>query len=185
MTHIGWHHLLVCAALLAALFLAGCERRETPPPATTAQAPTTEKAPAPPSAPPAAQSESDAVAAARKLGTPTTNPAVKTPSGLEYIDVKTGDGAPAQAGQTVTVHYTGWLVNGQKFDSSLDRNQPFAFSLGARQVIPGWDEGVAGMKPNGVRKLIVPPALGYGSRGVGPIPANSTLIFEVQLLKAQ
>ena len=185
MIHTGWHHLLVCAALLAALSLAGCERKETPPPATTAQAPSPGKAPAPSPAPPAAAAESEAAAAARKLGAPTTNPVVKTPSGLEYIDVNAGDGAPARAGQTVTVHYTGWLVNGQKFDSSLDRNQPFSFKLGSRQVIPGWDEGVAGMKPNGVRKLIVPPALGYGSRGVGPIPADSTLIFEVQLLKAQ
>jgi peptidylprolyl isomerase len=186
MTHIGWHHLFVTAVLLTVLFLAGCAKKEgAPPPATTAQAPAPDKAPAQPSTPPAAPAESAAATAARKLGTPTTSPVVKTPSGLEYIDVKAGDGAPAQAGQTVTVHYTGWLVNGQKFDSSFDHNQPFSFKLGVRQVIPGWDEGVAGMKPNGVRKLIVPPALAYGSRGAGPIPANSTLIFEVQLLKAQ
>jgi FKBP-type peptidyl-prolyl cis-trans isomerase len=85
----------------------------------------------------------------------------------------------------VEVHYTGWLVNGTKFDSSKDHGAPFSFLLGARQVIKGWDEGVAGMKPGGVRKLIVPPELGYGSRPTGPIPANSTLIFEVQFLKAQ
>jgi peptidylprolyl isomerase len=185
MKHFGWYHLLVCTVVLAALFLAGCEKKGNAPPATTAQTSASEKAPAPPSSPPAAQPDSDAVAAARKLGTPTTNPVVKTPSGLEYIDVSTGEGTPASAGQTVTVQYTGWLVNGQKFDSSVDRNQPFSFRLGAREVIPGWDEGVVGMTPNGVRKLIVPPALGYGGRAIGPIPPDSTLIFEVQLLKTQ
>ncbi len=128
--------------------------------------------------------ESAAVKAARKLGTASKNPAYKLADGLIYIDVKNGKGAPAKAGQTVEVHYTGWLVNGTKFDSSRDRGTPFSFPLGAGRVIKGWDEGVAGMKPGGVRKLIVPPELGYGSRPVGPIPANSTLIFEVQFLKA-
>ncbi|HUU53278.1 MAG TPA: FKBP-type peptidyl-prolyl cis-trans isomerase [Armatimonadota bacterium] len=103
-------------------------------------------------------------------------------SGLEYIDAKVGEGAEAKSGQLVSVHYTGWLLNGTKFDSSVDRGQPFEFPLGAGQVIKGWDEGVAGMKVGGLRKLIIPPYLGYGSRDKGAIPPNSTLIFEVELL---
>jgi len=126
--------------------------------------------------------EVDAVDAARKSGTPTGNEVVTMDSGLEYIDVKVGEGAEAKAGQTVSVHYTGWLVDGSKFDSSVDRGQPFEFPLGGGSVIKGWDEGVAGMKIGGVRKLIIPSDLGYGSRGAGLIPPNSTLIFEVELL---
>ncbi len=103
-------------------------------------------------------------------------------SGLKIEDVKVGTGAEATAGKTVTVNYTGWLTNGTKFDSSLDRNKPFPFRLGAGQVIPGWDQGVAGMKVGGKRKLTIPPELGYGARGVGPIPPNATLVFEVDLL---
>ncbi len=106
-----------------------------------------------------------------------------TESGLVYEDITTGTGATAQAGQMVSVHYTGWLTNGTKFDSSKDRNQPFSFQLGAGQVIRGWDEGVAGMQVGGVRKLTIPPQLGYGARGAGGvIPPNATLIFEVELL---
>jgi len=106
-----------------------------------------------------------------------------TESGLVYEDITTGTGATAQAGQMVSVHYTGWLTNGTKFDSSKDRNQPFSFHLGAGQVIRGWDEGVAGMQVGGVRKLTIPPQLGYGARGAGGvIPPNATLIFEVELL---
>ncbi|HSB43504.1 MAG TPA: FKBP-type peptidyl-prolyl cis-trans isomerase [Nitrospira sp.] len=108
---------------------------------------------------------------------------VTTSSGLQYIDLIVGTGATAQAGQTVTVHYTGWLENGKKFDSSLDRGQPFSFPLGAGRVIKGWDEGVQGMKVGGKRKLTIPSNLGYGARGAGGvIPPNATLIFEVQLL---
>jgi FKBP-type peptidyl-prolyl cis-trans isomerase len=108
---------------------------------------------------------------------------VTTASGLQYIDLKVGTGATAQAGQTVTVHYTGWLENGKKFDSSVDRGQPFSFPLGAGRVIKGWDEGVQGMKVGGKRKLIIPSNLGYGPRGAGGvIPPNATLIFEVELL---
>jgi FKBP-type peptidyl-prolyl cis-trans isomerase FkpA len=108
---------------------------------------------------------------------------VTTSSGLQYIDLIVGTGATAQAGQTVTVHYTGWLENGKKFDSSVDRGQPFSFPLGAGRVIKGWDEGVQGMKVGGKRKLIIPSNLGYGARGAGGvIPPNATLIFEVQLL---
>ena len=106
-----------------------------------------------------------------------------TSSGLQYIDLKVGTGATAQAGQTVSVHYTGWLENGKKFDSSVDRGQPFSFPLGAGRVIKGWDEGVKGMKVGGKRKLIIPSNLGYGARGAGGvIPPNATLIFEVELL---
>ncbi len=106
-----------------------------------------------------------------------------TDSGLKIEDLTEGDGAVAEAGQRATVHYTGWLENGSKFDSSKDRNDPFTFKLGAGQVIRGWDEGVAGMKVGGVRKLTIPAQLGYGSRGAGGvIPPNATLIFEVELL---
>src|SRR5581483_1394403 len=105
---------------------------------------------------------------------------VKTNSGLEYEDVKVGTGATAEKFDTVEVHYTGWLKDGKKFDSSKDRGQPFSFLLGGGQVIKGWDEGVQGMKVGGVRKLTIPPELGYGARNVGNglIPPNSTLIFE-------
>jgi peptidylprolyl isomerase len=101
---------------------------------------------------------------------------------LKYEDIVEGTGASPQSGQNVTVHYTGTLENGTKFDSSLDRGQPFTFQIGVGQVIKGWDEGVMTMKVGGKRKLIIPPHLGYGARGVGPIPPNSTLIFEVELL---
>jgi len=111
-----------------------------------------------------------------------------TKSGLKYIDQKVGSGDVAMKGNTVSVHYTGWFYTegkrGAKFDSSLDRKMPFEFKLGARQVIPGWDEGVEGMKVGGKRELIIPPDLGYGPRGMpGIIPPNSTLNFEVELLK--
>lgn len=109
-----------------------------------------------------------------------------TPSGLQYIDVVQGTGDEARAGQRVTVHYTGWLTNGQKFDSSRDRNDPFQFGLGRGQVIAGWDNGVQGMRVGGQRRLIIPPDLGYGPQGAGGvIPPNATLIFDVELLKVQ
>jgi FKBP-type peptidyl-prolyl cis-trans isomerase len=107
---------------------------------------------------------------------------IKTPSGLQYLDLVVGTGTEATAGKEVTVHYVGTLTDGKKFDSSRDRNEPFVFTLGAGRVIKGWDEGVAGMKVGGKRKLVIPPDLGYGSRGAGSIPPNSTLIFEVELL---
>ena len=110
-----------------------------------------------------------------------------TPSGLKIIDTQPGTGASPKTGQTCVMHYTGWLyensAKGKKFDSSVDRNEPFAFKIGVGQVIPGWDEGVATMKVGGKRTLIIPPDLGYGARGAGGvIPPNATLIFDVELL---
>lgn len=118
-------------------------------------------------------------------GAPTkvTGAATKTPSGLQYWDIKVGTGAVAQSGQNVKVHYTGWLTSGKKFDSSVDAGRPFDFTLGAGQVIKGWDEGVAGMKVGGKRQLRIPPNLAYGRNGYPPvIPPDSTLIFDVELL---
>ena len=115
---------------------------------------------------------------------------VTTPSGLKYTDEVVGTGAAPRAGQTVTVHYTGWLdeagKKGAKFDSSRDRGQPFSFTLGQGQVIKGWDEGVATMKAGGRRILVIPASLGYGARGAGGvIPPNATLIFDVELIGAK
>jgi FKBP-type peptidyl-prolyl cis-trans isomerase len=108
---------------------------------------------------------------------------ITTSSGLMYIDQTVGTGDVAVAGKSVTVHYTGWLTNGHKFDSSVDRGQPFTFPLGAGRVIKGWDEGVQGMKVGGKRKLTIPSNLGYGARGAGgAIPPNATLVFDVELL---
>ena len=107
-----------------------------------------------------------------------------TDSGLKYDDLIEGEGVVAEAGKTVVVHYTGWLTDGTKFDSSLDRNDPFSFPLGGGRVIRGWDEGVQGMKIGGKRKLTIPPQLGYGASGAGGvIPPNATLVFEVELLE--
>ena len=106
-----------------------------------------------------------------------------TESGLQIEELKVGEGEVASSGQFVSVHYTGWLTNGNKFDSSRDRDEAFEFPLGQRNVIAGWDEGVQGMKVGGVRKLTIPPQLGYGARGAGGvIPPNATLVFEVELL---
>ena len=114
-------------------------------------------------------------------------PVMTTPSGLKIIDTQPGTGASPKTGQTCVMHYAGWLyedgTKGKKFDSSVDRNEPFEFKILARQVIAGWDEGVSTMKVGGKRTLIIPPALGYGARGAGGvIPPNATLIFEVELL---
>lgn len=119
---------------------------------------------------------------------PTTETWITTNSGLRYADIRVGDGAEAMAGRIVRVHYTGWLkgkfgIPGKQFDSSRDKSEPFAFRLGTGQVIAGWDEGVQGMRVGGIRKLIVPAALGYGRQGAGAsIPPNATLIFDVELL---
>ena len=109
--------------------------------------------------------------------------AIQTASGLEYVEITEGTGASPKTGDTVSVHYTGWLKSGQKFDSSVDRGEPFAFPIGKGRVIKGWDEGVATMKVGGKRKLIIPAHLGYGDRGAGAvIPPGATLVFEVELL---
>lgn len=111
-----------------------------------------------------------------------TAPLEEAEAGLRFSELAPGTGPEATSGQNVTVHYTGWLTNGTKFDSSRDRGSPFSFRLGAGQVIKGWDQGVAGMKVGGRRRLEIPPELGYGARGVGPIPGGATLVFAVELL---
>jgi len=134
-------------------------------------------------APASAQEKTNPPASAEKK----ESKMIKTPSGLEYEDTKVGTGESPKTGQTCVMHYTGWLwvngAKGQKFDSSLDRGQPFQFPLGQGRVIKGWDEGVATMKVGGKRTLLIPPQLGYGARGAGGvIPPNATLLFEVELL---
>jgi peptidylprolyl isomerase len=110
---------------------------------------------------------------------------VKTESGLQYYDFKVGEGASPSKGKKVTVHYSGWLTDGKLFDSSVVKNRPFTFEIGRRRVIKGWDEGVMSMKVGGIRQLKIPPGLAYGEGGVGPIPPNATLIFEVELLEVK
>jgi len=120
-----------------------------------------------------------------ELGVDTTR-MTRGPAGLWYSDVAVGQGAEAVPGRTVTVHYTGWLPSGKKFDSSRDHGEPFAFTLGAGQVIAGWDEGVKGMKPGGRRKLVLPPELAYGDGGAPPdIAPGATLVFDVEVLKVE
>jgi FKBP-type peptidyl-prolyl cis-trans isomerase len=126
-------------------------------------------------------------AAAPAAGGPTavTGEPVTTPSGLKYWDIKVGTGSKAFPGLNVTVHYTGWLESGKKFDSSLDRKEPFRFALGKGQVIPGWEEGISGMRVGGKRQLRIPSKLAYGTTGFGnTIPPGATLIFDIQLLGA-
>jgi len=127
------------------------------------------------------------VAVATRASAQSAGKAMTTASGLQIIDGQVGTGASPKPGQTCVMHYTGWLYEngqkGKKFDSSVDRNEPFEFPIGQRRVIAGWDEGVASMKVGGKRTLIIPPALGYGARGAGGvIPPNATLIFDVELL---
>jgi peptidylprolyl isomerase len=145
-----------------------------------------------PNAPVVGKPAQTVLAQANLLTQPETNPmssadnVVTTESGLQYIDLVEGTGAAPEKGQTVSVHYTGTLQDGTKFDSSRDRGQPFEFPLGAGRVIKGWDEGIASMKIGGQRQLIIPPDLGYGSRGAGGvIPPNATLLFDVELLGAR
>jgi peptidylprolyl isomerase len=132
--------------------------------------------------PACAQKEAQAASAIPELKAKTTT----TATGLAYQDAKVGSGASPVKGKLVKVHYTGWLLNGTKFDSSVDRKEPFEFAIGAGQVIPGWDEGVMSMKVGGKRRLTIPAKLGYGARGAGGvIPPNATLIFDVELLDVQ
>jgi FKBP-type peptidyl-prolyl cis-trans isomerase len=117
-----------------------------------------------------------------ELGIDTTA-LTRTASGLRYVDVAQGQGEEASPGRAATVHYTGWLTNGKKFDSSRDHGEPFTFTIGAQQVIAGWDEGVAGMRVGGRRKLVIPADLGYGAAGAPPdIPPNAVLVFDVELI---
>jgi FKBP-type peptidyl-prolyl cis-trans isomerase len=170
--------LLLAVVVLAALMLAMSGCTASPSPQSSTAAPTTE-------ASPTAQAATEPTPAADAQPNPaTTPPSPPVAQKLKIKDIKKGKGAVAKAGMTVSVHYTGWLTNGTKFDSSVDRGQPFSFALGAGQVIVGWDQGVAGMKVGGVRELIIPPSLGYGAQGTpgGPIPPNATLKFRVELL---
>jgi len=160
-------------AMIAALCLiaAGCQQsgRDAAPPAEEAAASQAGGE----STEPQAVAEGDAAAGEE----------VTLPNGLVYQDLVVGDGAVAEKGMTATVHYSGWLTDGTKFDSSVDRDQPFPFPIGAGKVIKGWDEGVQGMRVGGKRKLTIPPDMAYGARGYPPvIPPNSTLVFDVQLL---
>ena len=165
---------VIIMALAAALFIAGCNeaaQKSESASSTSASATTTTPAPTTSAAPSAGESSGGKV---HKLA-----------SGLQYEDLVVGSGKMAEPGMTVSVHYTGWLTDEAKtkFDSSLDRGQPFQFQLGGGQVIQGWDEGVKGMRIGGKRKLTIPPDLGYGARGAGGvIPPNATLVFDVELL---
>jgi FKBP-type peptidyl-prolyl cis-trans isomerase FkpA len=170
----------VLALLAAGLYATGCKGT---PEGAGGQAPDA-------TTPPPAVNATATPAPAAPQATPTTatpgGKVHKLPSGLQYEDLVVGDGKMADPGLTAVVHYTGWLTDGTKFDSSLDRNQPFKFALGQHQVIDGWDQGVRGMRVGGKRKLTIPPDLGYGARGAGGvIPPNATLVFEVQLLDVQ
>lgn len=162
------------------------------PAATVAQSGAAAAAPGTPPPPPSVPTPCSTAAAALPTSiagvpVPINAAAVQsTASGLRYFDIVPGTGASPQTGKQVTVNYTGWLLNGQKFDSSKDRNQPFSFTFGVGQVIKGWDQGLATMKTGGRRLLIIPPDLAYGIRGApGAIPPCSTLIFDVELLNAQ
>lgn len=159
------------ACLLAfALIIAGCQTNETPAGNTGQQSP-----------PDARQPASNVPAGGGPP--PIKAPMQKAANGLQYQDTVVGNGAQPKAGQVITVHYTGWLTDGTKFDSSVDRGQPFNFTIGRHQVIPGWDEGVITMKVGGKRRLTIPPDLAYGARGAPPaIPPNATLVFDVELL---
>ncbi len=164
---------------LAAFTFAACSST------TQEEKPAAPSEPAPQTAAPAPQEAPKEAAKAAKPSVPEPK-MVTTPSGLKYQELVVGKGPMPKANSHVMVHYTGWLTNGQKFDSSVDRNQPFTFTLGRGEVIKGWDEGVATMHVGDKRKFTIPPGLAYGARGYpGAIPPNATLIFEVELLGFQ
>ena len=178
--------LVLLAAIVALIVFAGCNQK-------TVEAPVEPAMPAggspglegaePVAEAPAEEPKEEATDEAKpqEEGEMTT-----TESGLKYTDLKVGDGASPEKGKTVVVHYTGTLDDGTKFDSSLDRNEPFSFAIGMGEVIPGWDEGVMSMKVGGKRKLVIPPDLAYGESGAGGvIPPNATLTFEVELLEVK
>jgi peptidylprolyl isomerase len=168
--------LIICG-MLAALLLAGCSPSNTSTTSTAATAPSAITQP---------QTDLTKGTAMTYPGDSTQVQPVTTSSGLQYIDMEVGTGASPKKGDNVSVHYTGYLLNGKKFDSSVDRGQPFTFPIGMGRVIRGWDEGVSTMKIGGKRKLIIPPELGYGEDGAGGvIPPNAQLIFDVQLLGIQ
>lgn len=163
---------------LAAIFLVACDSAGTRDDAATRDAPATDAA----ARTAAVTGAPESLTYARELDVDLTA-MTKQPSGLYMQDLTTGTGAEATSGKQVSVHYTGTLPDGHKFDSSRDRNEPIAFKLGTGQVIAGWDEGIAGMKVGGRRKLVIPPELGYGARGAGGvIPPNATLVFDVELM---
>jgi len=157
----GVEKVLICFLMLAATLIFACSKNE----------------PATPDVKKSGDTVMDKAAAGH------SEKMVSTPSGLQYLDLVPGSGASPVPGKKVTVHYTGWLTDGKKFDSSVDRNEPFVFQIGTGQVIAGWDEGVMTMKIGGKRKLIIPANLGYGTAGAGGvIPPNAPLVFEVILL---
>lgn len=178
MTSTTWCRTLVLIALAA------CKRdgspndaalREADPGAGTAGRTAVETGPA--ASPVSVESATYAPA----LGVNVTS-LTKTPSGLYYRDLAPGSGKPVGAGQEVAVRYSGWLPDGTRFDANAAPDDPFRFTVGQGQVIPGWDEGLVGMKPGGKRQLVIPPSLGYGAQGTGPIPPNSILVFTVELV---
>ncbi len=167
---------ILLLAVSFAVSVAGCGKKPQLTSAVQVESPSDKPAPPPQMAPPPKPAP-----APKPL--PRKGKFVTTKSGLKYRDLKVGSGDEAKAGRSVTVHYRGWLDNGTEFDSSRNRDEPFTFVVGRGQVIPGWDEGIVGMRVGGVRELTIPPSLGYGDQQQGRIPPNSTLHFDVELLE--